>query len=187
MSIQEYITIITSVVGIIISTLVLFVSLKIYKRENTINNENFIYQKKYDTCEKLFSYAVRYITAAENIQVMLSRPNRELSVDEEELDKREDIFTGIEEEFEVEYFKAIMILPENVMNAFEDLIYKADAWADIESYQAWEKNIKFYYTQLDKIDKLIKRDLHLKELNQGIYTRLGKGTKSRIKRDKPPR
>ena len=181
MTAQDYLNIASISSGIFFTCFALFVSWKTHKRENTIINENFVYQKKYEACEKMFSLGVEYLTAAENVRACLSSMlKKKTEYIEHELDKRQEEFEKIEEEFELEFMKVIMILPENVINAFSDLIYKMNPWESIEDLEAWKKNINFYYKQLDEIHILVMKDLHLKELNDGIFARLNKEKKNRI-------
>lgn len=180
MTTQDYINLISVTPGILFAGIALFFTWRVYKRENTINNENFVYQKKYDAYEKLFSLGVEYVTAAENVRAWLKiMQKKKTEFNEEEFEKSEERFEAIEDSLELEFMRTTMVLPENVLDAFSDLIYIMEPWNDSENLETWKKNIDFYYKQLDKIHILITKDLHLKVLNDGIFGRLNKEKKKR--------
>lgn len=178
MTVQDYISLISITSGVVLTAVALLYTRQSHKRENTINNENFIYQKKYDTCEKLFSLGVEYINAAENVREWLKiMQKKKTEFNEEEFDKKEEEFDKIEEQFEIEFMKAAIILPEKIMDAFGDLVYTMNTWEETENLEAWKKNIDVYYKQLDKVHSLVVKDLHLKVLNDGISVRINKDKK----------
>lgn len=138
--IQEYLSFISTVLGITFGAIAIFFTWRVYKRENTINNENYIYQKKFDAYERLFSQAVEYLDKAENVLVQLeqlSKSNDDYNNDE--YDKAEENFETAEEILELEFQKLVFVLPEGIANILEDLIYKKKSWKAIENAGTWEK------------------------------------------------
>lgn len=175
---QDNLNIILAIPGIVFAATAVYLTWRVYKRENTLNNENYIYQKKYEVYENLFSLAVEYLTAAEDVRISLKMYKKNNPViDKKEFNEKTEIFEKIEERLELAILKAAMLVSGKVLNGLSDFLFKAEPWNEPENIQAWDKNINFYYYQIEQIQILISKDLHLKELSDGIFNRLNKEQK----------
>jgi len=178
----EFIPLIVDISSIMFSVTALYFTWRIYSRENTINNENFIYQKKFDSHNKLFVFAVEYLNKAEDIFILLkSLAKKETEYAKNELDNTFDSFDLLEERLELELFKHSLILPEKVLDEYLSLINDKSPWSDITNVQNWNDLIKHCYDKLDNIHEATTKDLHIHELSRKMVSRMGKSKNTRNK------
>jgi hypothetical protein len=98
--------IVVQILSAAISSFLLFTTWKIYKRENTINNENFLFQKKYESHKLLFELAVEYLDLAEDAQsklTVLQKSNSESL--KNDFNATVDKFDALEDKLQLELYK----------------------------------------------------------------------------------
>jgi len=179
---REVIPSIVDISSIMFSVIALYFTWRVYRRENTINHENFVYQKKFDSHNKLFTIAVEYLNTAEDIFALLkSLTKKETEYAKNEFDKAIDRFDLLEERLELELFSHSLILPEKILDEYFLLINNKSPWIDVTNVQNWNDLIKDCYDKLDNIHEAITKDLHIQELINKMVSRMGKSINIRNK------
>jgi hypothetical protein len=183
MTFQDYLGALSETASAAFSCVALYFTWRVYRRENTLNNEDFIYQKKHETYEKLFSSSLELVNAAENALACLrvyKSKNTEFS--EEEYFDAIDKYGDLEEQAGIDFMKNSIVIPRSIIDEFVSLLDRS-IWKDQEDEKKWDELINYYTDKLDKIRLKVKKDLHMATLNNGLFRRLnnGKSITERIK------
>lgn len=166
---------------IILSIIALFFTWRMFKRENTLNNENFMYQKKFDSHNKLFTYGVEYMKSVELVAGWLNQIKKENSkYAKDEHQKALTSFVKIENGLEEELLKHSLILPENILSEYHNFLYGPSPWHDLDDLENWNAMIDYYYKKLETIHQMVSEDLHIKKLNSNLIYRFGKSKKEKL-------
>ncbi|HLP11154.1 MAG TPA: hypothetical protein VK177_04420 [Flavobacteriales bacterium] len=178
---KEYIPIIADVSSIVLSVTALFFTYRVFKRENTINNENFIYQKKFDSHNALFVYCIEYMDSAEQVGGWLKQIQKEdTPFSRNEHKKYLEMFVKIENGLEIELLKHTLIIPEHILKQYHEFLYGPSPWNDLDNIEKWDLMTDHFYTKLEHIHQLVSEDLHIQKLNTNMISRFGTSRKNKL-------
>jgi len=152
-----------------------------YRRSRKFENENFIYKTKVDVYAKILTELSKLLNELEDnleeAKEYFKNPNDEnLDILNEQADKLDDLCFA----FKDFIIGNSLIIPENVSKALDDFCDKVLATDTLDSetkdssttINVIEKVIDELIRDADKINILLRKDLHIDELNLSLYKRL---------------
>ncbi|MCB9033583.1 MAG: hypothetical protein H6553_07085 [Chitinophagales bacterium] len=183
-----------SLISLFISFVALVISYLRYKREHKFENENFIYETKYDCYSKILEEISKLLRSIEDYPLKykqyLSKINaKNLSEEyidllDDEIDNLSDSIDEIMYDFEELFIANSILIPKTIIDKLELFIgdiYDCQLPDSIDKEKEYKELLAKLDIQLTKlinqanqIDETIREDMNVESLNQSLYKRIRK-------------